>query len=292
MVGAMSLTGVPELFSWSPWQPLLGSSRNREIPASPGLYRVRVAGTGEVVYIGQTGNSLRGRLGMLSTCHGADMPYRAPHTAAPTLWSLRHRDGVEFEVSTAVIESTKVERLALEAVAISAHRVAHGRSPLANFGGSIAGYRLSSSNDAGLVASGKRFRGGPDPLARASVSAAVSGPLDGDVTAADWLGFQWSSWVPFDEAPAVDAVGLYRLSQPEASDLLYVGQGRIGDRIRSHRAKRVSAGHRQASHFAGDVVVSWTTLDVDRRILLEYENDAIASHQLVHGTAPRAQFIG
>ncbi len=280
------------LLEWSGWQPLFGSSRNRAIPVSSGLYRARVAETGEVVYIGQTGRSLRERLGMLASCYAAEMPYRDPHTAAPTLWSLRDRDGVDFEVSTAVIESTKVERLALEAVAITLHRVEHGSSPLANFGGRLEGYCISSGNNAALVAAGKRFRGGRDPLAGASVSAPVPGRLDGDVTAPDWMGLAWSPWSSIGAALDIRAIGLYRIRRCGGGDLLYVGQGRISDRVRTHQAKRIVPGHRQASQFAGDLEVSWIVLDAEGRVLLELENDAVAAHRVLKGTSPAAQFLG
>jgi hypothetical protein len=279
------------MLQWSVWQPLLGSSRSPAVPSGPGLYRVRIAG-GVVVYIGQTGRTLRERLGALCTCYRPEMPYRDPHTAAPTLWALRDRDGIDFEVSTAVVVSSKVERLALEALAISLHRVDHGGSPIANFGGRISGYRLSSANNASLVAAGKRFRGGRDPVAPSSVSAPVPGPLEGDVTSAAWLGLAWSDWSSIDTAAASTGNGLYRLRSPGSDELLYVGQGRIGHRTRAHVAKRDVVGHRQAGHFAGELEASWVELDVDPRVLLEFENDGIASHRLVRGSAPLAQFIG
>jgi hypothetical protein len=283
---------VLSLIEWSGWQPLFGSSRNRAIPASSGLYRARVAETGEVVYIGQTGRNLRERLGMLASCYAAEMPYRDPHTAAPTLWSLRDRDGVDFEASTAVIESTKVERLALEAVAITLHRVEHGSSPLANFGGRLEGYRISSGNNAALVRAGKRFRGGRDPLAGPSVSVPVPGRLDGDVTAPDWMGLAWSPWSSIGATADIRGIGLYRIRRCGGGDLLYVGQGRISDRARTHQAKRSVPGHRQASQLAGDLEVSWIVLDAEGRVLLELENDAVAAHRVLKGTSPAAQFLG
>lgn len=288
----MSVPFAAEMIRWSAWQPLAGSARNTGVPAAPGLYRVRVVETGEVVYIGQTGVSLRGRLGMLCTCHGDEMPYRDPHTAAPTLWALRHRDGVEFEASTAVVDGDKVERLALEAVAISSHRVEHGRSPLANFGGRIAGYRLSSANNAGLVAAGRRFRGGPDPSAEESDGTPVLGPLDSEVTSGDWLGLTWSSWVLSDDAGLPSGVGIYRIRRHQSRELSYVGQGRIRERIRSHLAKAAIADHRQALHFSRPLDLSWVELKFSKRQLLEVENDAIASHRLAAEVAPHAQFLG
>ena len=288
----MSSAEAQGSITWSAWRPLNGSSRDRAIPASPGLYRARNAATGDVVYIGQTGSSLRSRLGMLCTCYSIEMPYRDPHTAAPTLWCLRDRDGIDFEVSTAPFGGGKVERLAREAVAITQHRVDHGRSPVANFGGGVAGYRLSSANNARLVAAGRRFRGGPDPTSEASSSVPVPGPLDVEATAADWLGLDWSPWVPIGAVPPRLGVGLYRIRPPGAEGLLYVGQGRIDERLRAHHSKRAIPGHRQAVLFSGDLIVSWVNLDVPRRALLELENDAIASHFLVHGVAPLAQFLG
>lgn len=280
------------MIRWSTWHPLTGSSRNSDVPAAPGLYRVRVVETGEVVYIGQTGVSLRKRLGMLCTCYGNVMPYRDPHTAAPLLWALRHRDAVEFEASTAVVAGDKMDRLALEAVAISSHRVEHGCSPLANFGGRIAGYRLSSANNAALVAAGRRSRGGPDPSVEESDGTPVFGPLDRQVTARDWLGLTWSPWTLSGDAAPPSGIGLYRIRRHLSRHLSYVGQGHIRERIRSHLSKAAIADHRQALHFSAPIDLSWVELTLSKRQLLEVENDAIASHRLVAEVAPHAQFLG
>jgi hypothetical protein len=277
---------------WSTWQPLFGGSGNTAIPAGPGLYRVRTVGEGEVVYLGQTGRSLRKRVGMLRGCYSEEMPYRDPHTAAPTLWCIRDRDAAEFEVSTALVDVSKVERLALEAVAITLHRLECGRSPVANFGGCIPGYRISSGNNKALAARSKRFRGGREPFAGASPSAPVPGPLEGDVTATNWIGLAWTNWVPLQIAEAGRDVGLYRIKRSGVAGLSYVGQGRIASRFRAHQAKKSVAGHRQAGLLADDLEVSWVPLGADRRVLLELENDAIASHWLNLGAPPEAQFLG
>ena len=72
-------TAPPVLRHWSAWQDLRGAGRDRRIPAGPGLYRIRRTG-GEpgLDYIGQTGRSLRGRLGQLNGVYRAQMPYRDP----------------------------------------------------------------------------------------------------------------------------------------------------------------------------------------------------------------------
>jgi hypothetical protein len=60
------------LRQWSGWRDLRGAGRDRQIPAGPGLYRIRRPG-GEpgLEYVGQTGRSLRGRLGQLGGVYGA-----------------------------------------------------------------------------------------------------------------------------------------------------------------------------------------------------------------------------
>lgn len=285
-----SMTSAPDL-SWSEWHLFTQGLSSQAFPNGPGLYRARVT-EGEVIYIGQTGRNLRERLGMLARCYSVEMPYRAPHTAAPTLWALRDRDGADFEVSVMPLNVDKAERLALEALAITLHRLDHRRSPIANFGGTIDGYRLSSGNSAALVAAGKRFRGGRDPAVQASPSSPVRGPIDGEVTSPNWVGLGWSEWTPVSDLRSTLGTGVYRIRTRGAEDLLYVGQGRITQRIRSHTAKSRRANQRQGPLFSQSLEVSWVTLDCSTRELLEIENDAIASHRHTRGAAPTAQFLG
>jgi hypothetical protein len=85
---------------WTDCVPLRGASTNIQVPAVAGLYRVRrTIGESGLDYIGQTGRSLRKRLEELGGLYGPVMPYRDPHTGAPALWALRHRDGCDFEAS-------------------------------------------------------------------------------------------------------------------------------------------------------------------------------------------------
>lgn len=87
-------------------------------------------------------------------------------------------------------------------------------------------------------------------------------------------------------------LGLYRIRRHDEENLLYVGQGRIGGRVRAHFAKRARADHRKAPRFTSNLDVSWVVLNAVKRALLEVENDAIVSHRLVCGFAPHAQVIG
>jgi hypothetical protein len=283
------------LEGWSAWVDLRGVGRNGRIPKVPGLYRIRRAGKPGLVYIGQTGRSLRGRLGQLNGVYGAEMPYRDPHTAAPALWALRHREGCGFEVSVVEIPGSVPQRKVLEATAITLYRIQSGRSPTANFGRMPAGYRISTGNNARLVAAGRRTRGGPDPATQAAAhSASVAGHPGGNPASADWMNWAWSAWVPIMEACRLaTCMGLYRVRSKNQAVLVYVGQGNVALRLRTHRAKASRQGHRQGPYFAGDLAASWVALpDMPRLNLLEHENDLIAAHLLATGRAPTAQFLG
>jgi hypothetical protein len=287
-------TSLPPILDWGEWRPLRGAGSDRALPTTSGLYRVRRADTGVIVYIGQTGRNLRERTSMLAGAYAAEMPYNDPHTAAPGLWALRHRDGCDFEVSTVPVLGDRPHILAMETLAITLQRVEVGSSPEINFGGMPPGYLKSSQNNARLVAAGKRFRGGPDPaLPPPTPSVPVPGSLDEPPVHAEWLGLGWSPWRPANGPVAAGAVGLYRLRHVSAPSLVYIGQGQIAGRVRAHVAKGQQAGHAQQAWFAGPLELSWVDLSaLPRRNLLEVENDLIASHVITQDQQPPAQFLG
>jgi hypothetical protein len=168
------------------------------------------------------------------------MPYRDPHTAAPALWALRHRDGCDFEASVVQVIGTVPERKALEAVAITLYRLEQRRSPTVNFGWRPAGYRMSTGNNAQLVSRGQRARGGLDPDAAAMpASAPVAGnPGQADPQDEGWMNWNWSPWIPAREACGLGiGLGLYRMREAHAAGLIYVGQGQVAPRLRHHLAK-------------------------------------------------------
>jgi hypothetical protein len=176
MITSAGRGGLTVLEGWSGWLPLRGAGRAGQVPAEPGLYRIRLEGVQEVAYIGETGRHLRGRLGQLQGLYAAQMPYADPHTAAPALWAMRDREGCDFEASVLPVAADAQIRKGLEALAVSLYRVEVGESPAANFGRISPGYRKSTGNNARLVAAGQRVRGGAESAA-AVASAAVHGPL-------------------------------------------------------------------------------------------------------------------
>jgi hypothetical protein len=182
-------------------------------------------------------------------------------------------------------------------VAITQYRLEHGGSPTLNFGRMPAGYRMSTANNAELVADGRRFRGGPtiEPSASHLPSLPPLTSAPGPSTSSNWGGHRWQPWGPLQGVPVpAGSVGLYRVRDPSQAGLVYVGQGQIRTRLRAHLAKAARPDHPQARWFAvPDLECSWTTNDSwfgHQR--LELENDLIAAHVLEHGAPPSAQFLG
>lgn len=289
------------MLAWTDWRPLNSSWSDPAIPASAGLYRIRRRGHEELAYIGQTGKgqmNLRKRLAMLRGVFGPEMPYRDPHTAGPALWAVV-QVGDELDVSVASVAGSTPWRLGLEAVQIALHRQQHGRSPTANFGRMPVGFRMSSGNNARLVAAGKRFRGGRCEHCEACHEVGVQpiGPLEGHPQAATWCGFRWSPWQPLRNAAASLGTdgGLYRIRGDDESTLLYIGQGAVGARLSAHLAKTRNPAHTQGGIFGAHArlecsfVLSSGWTDLHR---LELETDLIAAHCLSTHQVPSAQFVG
>lgn len=286
---------------WTAWEPLRDAWRRPSVPSTPGLYRIRRVGRGDLDYIGQTGSgamNLPKRLAMLKGIYGSEMPYRDPHTAGPALWAFVHQGHV-LEVSTVRVEGSASWRKGLEAVAIALYRQQHGCSPTVNFGRMPPGYTMSSGNNAKLVAAGKRVRGSMTVETRACHEPGVppTGLFDGPPQGSEWVGLHWSRWQPLVMATelASRAVGVYRIRGDEGDGLLYIGQGVIGARLVAHVRKCGYAANLQGGVFGSakrlecSYVVNNSWLDHQR---LEVENDLIAAHVLVIGRIPEAQFIG
>ena len=125
--------------NWSPWIPLDSDLQTYQehIATAPGFYRVRAANQNSLVYIGQTGRSLRQRtrteLSKQVMRPLDSPPWNDPHTAAPSLWAFRHEDGMEFEVSVAVADDLTAQlRQCYEDALLYLHRREFGHSTLCN----------------------------------------------------------------------------------------------------------------------------------------------------------------
>jgi hypothetical protein len=251
-------------------------------------------------YIGQTGigqMNLRRRMAMLRGIYLLEMPYRDPHTAGPALWALLQATRTPFEASFSPVTGDTAWRKSLEAVAIARHRQRYGRSPTVNFGRMPPGYRMSSGNNARLVAVGKRFRGGPS---EETTDAHLAGqppvaPLDSDTTGPRWCGHVWSAWLPLlhqEIAAMPPEDGLYRI-QSRKQNIVYLGEGSLRTRLAAHAAKLTTLSVQgQALKQEAPLRFSAVTAPWFRHQRLELETDLIAACILTVRRPPPAQFIG
>ncbi|RYD84165.1 MAG: hypothetical protein EOP84_06285 [Verrucomicrobiaceae bacterium] len=218
--------------SWSPWCGLLERGLPN-IPRTAGLYRVRRIGSADLMYVGQTGLSLVGRLQQLRAgLQWDEMPFDDPHTCTPNLWCYRVEDGAEYEVSATKFDSRKEDRLALECYVLWQYRLARGESTLCNFGHFHIGFSKSKNRKVGVR--GARLETPRD--ARVSMP-----PLQprGKWSDTDWMGLAWSEWTTLNRkevssSPAMP--GLYRIK--DDSDLLYIGESEsLKPRLLNHLSR-------------------------------------------------------
>jgi len=281
--------------AWSGPAPLLAETLVSPVPTTAGLYRIlQVGAEVPVIYIGQTGRSLRERLRQMLGAYNEEMPYRDPHTVAPALWALRVSEQAEFHAQWHGLDTDPRVRLGLEALAISLERRDRGSSPRFCFGGMPTGFRISSGNNSKLAAAGKRFRGGPDAAALPTApSIAPTGDLSSDPMSREWMNLPWSTWVPFADVSSTPSRGIYRLRGNNDGALTYIGIGKVKERLTAHGKKSQRGNDGLKSLFGAVREASWCDLsDLPHRQLLEIENDLIASHVVTVGAIPLAQFMG
>jgi hypothetical protein len=263
--------------TWSDWVEFAPDrSTFSAFPTTAGVYRVRVIGDDGLVYIGQTGRSLRERVRTLCLrTLDTEMPFNDPHTAAPNLWAWRRTEGWEYEASVAEVDLS--DRQALECWLLWQYRLETGESTLANHGRFHP--RFSKSGSRKNAYRGERLNE-PNPAGGQSLP-----PLraKGHPTAADWMGLDWQGVVPLASENVSDAPpspGLYRIIQD--GQVVYVGEtGNLRARLIIHSANWQVAAH-----------CSWVetpdaSLAYQRH---ELENDLIAMCYAVDGHSPRRQF--
>jgi hypothetical protein len=273
---------------WSEWKSLEAGSFS-EVPKKPGIYRVQHQATGRpfLEYIGESGDTRRRIQSLARGTYAEEMPYRDPHTAAPCLWAIRDRIGPELEIAYTIPSEAADEqhRKGTEAALIATHRRETNRSPTANFGRMVDGYRQSSYSTherafkGGLLGSGET-----EPNTASGVE-----PTDWQnwrtPLARDWMGLKWSK--PYRLAERLTAspptTGLYRIwYENESPPLAYIGEsGDIPSRLRSH--EKTYGGD---AHFA---YAERVDLDVPHK-RTEIETDLIGAHYLDEGESPLAQF--
>jgi predicted GIY-YIG superfamily endonuclease len=274
--------------NWSEWKPLDADSFS-EVPKEAGLYRIRhrTEERDHLEYIGESGDTRRRIQSLARGVYAEEMPYRDPHTAAPCLWAVRDDVGSALQVSytTPSKAEDELHRKGIEAALIALHRRETNRSPTANFGRIIGGYRQSSysyndpSYKGGLLPSGEH-----EPNAASGVE-----PPDWhnwrEPLAQDWMNLDWSE--PYRLAERLDAnppdTGVYRIwYEGQESTLAYIGESsNITSRLYNHEQ---TFGENALFAYAQQ-----RDLDASYK-RQEIETDCIGAYYLAVGEAPLAQF--
>ncbi|PCR90312.1 hypothetical protein CP557_07035 [Natrinema ejinorense] len=273
-------------FNWTPWMSLHPDDEELgELPTDHGVYRVRHDAYEGLVYIGQTGRSLRGRVRALARgVFDGEMPYNDPHTGSPALWAIVDRHGTGFEVSVTSPPKTadSQQRHAIEDTLIAVYRRETRRNLIGNFGRMPPGYSKSKrrskdirggrSDDDTL----RSFRKGIEPLSWEDPE---------DLTAPDWMGLSWSEPAPLSEARSQlpESAGLYRIWDPErCPPLEYIGET-LNLRSRLYRHRRNRESHLLFSYAAQP--------DIEREFKLsQLETDLLGAHWMACKQAPRDQY--
>lgn len=225
--------------SWSEWIPFSALSPEfKSIPKEPGLYRIRAKNQQFLMYIGQTGRSLRERLNDLKRNTLKEiMPFNDPHTAAPSLWAWNDANGYSYECSAAAYYSDLSQRTGWECYLLWQYRLLNGSSTLCNFGRFHPHYKKSTERKKGVIG-GKLPEGEINPSGGPSVPPLQRRGNPGDC---NWMNLLWNEKLSFKtdiHAKIPHQPGLYLLFDSTVNELIYIGESvDIHNRLRDHRSK-------------------------------------------------------
>jgi len=275
--------------AWTPWAPFkVQHPLFSLLPLGPGVYRVRPVGQSRLVYIGQTGRSVRGRLGDLCRTtlrNPLIMPFDDPHTAAPSLWALKEAEGMDFECSGAPVAVPKQVREAMECYLLWQYRLESGESTLCNHGRFHPRYLKSGVRKSGVV--GRRLHD-EDPINPAGGPSAAPLQPQGHPADSAWAGREWSNLRPLTPRNIVSIPprpGLYKLLAAGCQEALYIGQSRnLRSRLSSHSRKP----WRDETVLFSFSALANNTLPHQLR---ELENDLIGAYYEQTCKAPVFQFL-
>jgi hypothetical protein len=278
--------------AWTPWVPLEREAIRVTALTFPGVYRIRRAGGApeRLVYVGQTGRTLRERL--LSLAAGVnteECPFNDPHTAAPHLWLLRRLVNAWLECSCAPVAGDVQVLRGTEDMLLWRHRVEAGLSAEANYGRFYPGYARPTNR--WIVRGGRSGTRIPGrravPLAEggARIDFAVSRPaLQGEARP---LEASWWRRAPLTEAWSLPpGPAVYCIHDRDAEEPVYIGEtSSLAARAMTHAAASWPAR------------VPWLTYlplpeGTPKHVLRELESDLLGWHFSLAGRAPALQYEG
>lgn len=276
--------------TWTPWAPLDREGVRGSASGLPGIYRVRREGGDHpgLVYIGQTGRTLRERLLSLSSgVNGDQCPFNDPHTAAPHLWLMRTLDGIRLEFSCAPVVGDTQALHGTEDMLLWRHRVEAGHSTEANYGRFYPRYVRPTNRSV--------RRGGPGGTSSPGRRAA---PLIEGIVATDFaitrpalqgdggpLQAPWWHRAPLDrEVRLPSGPAVYCVHDRAAAEPTYVGEtSGLPARAMTHATRQWQLHEPQIAYMP-------LPARTPKHVLRELESDLLGWHFWLTGRAPAAQY--
>jgi hypothetical protein len=276
---------------WTPWEPLEGGVIRRAAPTQAGIYRVRRMADQRLrlTYIGQTGRALRERLLALARGATADeCPFNDPHTAAPYLWLVRHRDGVNLEWSCAPVAGDGRTLRGTEDMLLWRYRIETGLSTEANYGRFYPGYARPTNRwivrrgTSASRAPGRRALPLEDPTASIDFSS-CSRPLCGDGGLLDAPWWQRALLTQFRTLPSGPAV--YVIHDQGSAEPAYIGQ--------TSNLQARTATHTASPWPLATPSIAYLSMPpgTPKHELHELESDLLGWHFSIAATTPALQYI-
>jgi len=277
--------------TWGPWVSLEQPAIIRAAPTLPGVYRIRRKGGAgsRLVYIGQTGRTLRERLLSLAAGVNAEScPFNDPHTAAPHLWLLRLRDNIRLECSWATVAGDVPILRGIEDMLLWRHRIEAGASTEANYGRFYPGYTRPTNRwivrggQSGTRSAGRRAV----PITEGDVVVDFSishPPLHGDACP---LQAPWWQRAPLSEARSLPVgPAVYIIYDRTAEVVVYVGE------TNGLRARAVA--HAASRWPVREPWLAYLSLPraTPKHMLRELESDLLGWHFWHTSGAPIAQYL-
>jgi len=269
---------------WSAWISFNANNLEwRRLPKAPGLYRVRAKNNDSLVYVGETGRTLRERLSALRKGALSDlMPFNDPHTAAPNLWAWKQEENWTYECSATPFHGSHTQRKALECLLLWKYRLEKGESTLCNHGRFHRNY--TKSTDRSKNKRGNRLQ---DPAFNPSWGPSYPAlKLQGQPLDKDWMGLNWSQPIPLEtnQSPLLkNTPAIYKIIDQKTKEVTYIGQTKnLHSRFLSHCRSFCDC----------DFLISYCEqpTSIKDYQLHELENDLIAAYYQQTTKPPICQF--
>jgi hypothetical protein len=273
--------------AWTPWIPFNSSSRRVEsLPDEPGIYRIRPAKSSVLMYIGESGLSMRQTfIEIQQNAVRVQMPWNDPQPVAPALWAWKEAKGFTYEFSGTLSKDSAEERKAGKYYLLYKYRQGHRESPYCNCGRFHRNYQRPSNQAEGM-SGGKLAPADPrNPAGGPSASPLTPSGKPGD---AGWMGLIWSprrELKTHTTSIVPPAPGIYLVSNKDSGAILAVRRAANCSQVLFELSKKPHNGKDLAYSFYCE------KKPITDHNLKEIESDLIGNYIETYQKASEYQFL-